>query len=307
MINIEDICAIIVVYNPSNVNKNIILKNCSVFSGVIVYDNSEDEMLLKNFKSMLKNNFLHDQTRGKEVIILGGKGNVGLSKAFNFSIKTAENNGYKYVILLDQDTYFPQQELYKLLKDYEFIKKIKPVGAIGPSKSELSHTFYDFLFDGRFEWRNFYNGADVFEVHDLINSGMLIEISVFNLIGGFDENVFLDNSDRSLSLRLRLKDLRLFISRNALISHNIGEKLASDLMIKIYYRDPKREYFVKDLMNLLFVAYQNSIEDLLLILLLFTSKFFGIVFFKDKRKERLYYFFKGVKESHLLNKVGQTK
>ncbi len=302
MPEIRDVCGIIVTYNPTNNCIHAIERNCNTLAKVIICDNStnnENANLLSNLVNNLNQKFNGPE---QKIILIKNPQNNGLSVSYNRCASIAKDLGFTFIVLLDQDSFFENGSFEALLKDYDQLSSLCQVGAISPSYLKNGRSFYDFLFDGRFKWKGFYYSEHIIERRDLINSGMLIALSVFYSASGYDERIFLDNSDRNFTLRLRLKGYRIFQSLNSKLIHNFGEKTPSKSKVKILYRAPDRDYFIKDLIGCLPIAKKLSFVDFSLIVLLLFSKILSTLLLKDMKKQRFDYIAKGIKGSAILHR-----
>lgn len=295
MIDKSDVCGIIVTYNPDEYSLFSIGKNIENLENIIVYDNSSDALRSEVLYDTVKSLELKHRTLPNKITYIRSSTNVGLSGAYNYCAKIAEMKNCKFIILFDQDSYYEMKTIDLLLDTYDELQSRFKIGALSMEYLQESRRIYDFLFDGRFKWRGFYYSEDVIEVRDLINSGMMISLCVFNSVSGYNESIFLDNADRNFTLRLRLEGYHLFKSKRSYLIHNFGESVPEGSLIHTFYRDPSRDYYIRDLLGCLPIAKKISNIDFLLISLLLFSKVTSALL-KDRKRERLSYIFRGIKE-----------
>ena len=292
----EEICGIIVTYNPDKTNLDVIRDNCLVLRKIIIYDNSTNNCYYEKLTQIIQNIQSLNNEHRKIIIIHRGQ-NIGLSGAYNSSVRLAEEIGCKFVIFLDQDSLITFRDLLILIRDYNsLLEKGIRVGAISMHNEEIFHTPISIFFDGKFRWRKFYYSDNIQEKRNLINSGMLISIKNFDLMNGYNESFFVANTDLEFTLRLRIRKLRLFESGDAKIMVNYKETTHNYKIAALPYRKPEREYFIRDLIRCLPLALELSKIDALLIILLIIAKLFGILLFKDKKKERFAFILSGIKD-----------
>lgn len=122
--------------------------------------------------------------------------NSGVSKAYNIAAKYAEVNGYDWLMIADQDTYFPENILnsyYEAFKYNPGIKLFLPKVRIAPNGKYMSPVknkhFFTKLSDS--VPSGFINLSD----YGIINSGILVNVHSFWNVGGYNERVWLDFSD----------------------------------------------------------------------------------------------------------------
>lgn len=296
MIELNEVCGIIVTYNPDESNLEVIRKDCLALHGTIIFDNSTEKYYHDRLDNTIRE--IQESENGYKRITLIRQGqNIGLSKSYNKSVKLAENMGFQFVLILDQDSLITLDALNIIIRDYDILlKKGFQVGAMSMHNIQDYYTPLSFLFNGKFRWNGFYYSNNVQEKRNLINSGMLISIQNFNKINGYDESFFLDNSDLEFTLRLRSNNMRLFESYDAKVVVNYKEAVHNLVIASVTSRKSEREYFVKDLIRCLPVAYKISRVDMLLVLLLIISKLFGTLLFKHNRRERFSFLISGIKE-----------
>ncbi len=131
--------------------------------------------------------------------------NIGLSKAYNEAAKFAYDNGYDWILLCDQDTYFPSNALQYYIDAIKnnptvnlFCPRVKldtgEYMSPTPIKNYLTSLSDRSIF-GEFSLSKFC----------VINSGMLINVSAFISVGGYNDLVWLDFSDIQFIERFKNK------------------------------------------------------------------------------------------------------
>lgn len=136
--------------------------------------------------------------------------NHGLGQAQNAGIATARQMGAEAVLLMDQDSTPAPDMVAELHKAYATRATQNPA-AIGANHSA----------PGRGTDAALPPGA-VPEMADLIASGTLIPLAVFDAVGAFDEGLFIDFIDTEWGFRARFHGYRLFAARAARMIHPIG-------------------------------------------------------------------------------------
>lgn len=160
----------------------------------------------KSYLSLLKNRewdtlYIYDNSPScqdielENVIYVHDANNRGLSYAYNQAARYAEENHFKWMLILDQDTSFADDALSKYIraiKEYPSVLLFAPKHKISNGKF-LSPTPY------HHKTSKLQNSVPTGIVHLLpyapINSGMLINVGLFWKAGGYDEAVWLDFSD----------------------------------------------------------------------------------------------------------------
>ncbi|WP_061709641.1 glycosyltransferase [Pseudenterobacter timonensis] len=162
---------------------------------IYVYDNTPGE----------NNNFSSNQKvyRGRNIIYFHNPNNAGVSTAYNTGLKIAKQLGYKFVLILDQDTHFPfgaVESYLSAINNYPEIKIYVPslVTKNGEHCSPLKYAFHRGFVIGKLE-SNIYS----LDKYSPINSGMLLDVETALRSGGYKEDVYLDFSDFQFIERLK--------------------------------------------------------------------------------------------------------
>lgn len=146
----------------------------------------------------------HSQDEFDDIIYLSNPQNPGLSVAYNCGAKYASELGYEWMLILDQDTLFPDNRYISVFREaYEENKTIKLFAprAVAARNAHLSPSY---IFHHIPRSKKIALGA-VYSISNmtLINSGLIINVSAFWEIGGYNENVFLDFSDHQFIERFK--------------------------------------------------------------------------------------------------------
>jgi GT2 family glycosyltransferase len=224
-----------------NYNAQYFLKNCigSILKSVgvpeleiIVVDNhSTDDScaMLKKYFPKLK--------------LIRNEHNEGFSKANNRGVAAAEG---AYVLLLNPDTILAEDTLKQV---YEFAIKTSDTGAVGVQLidgsghflPESKRNFPDptvaalkFLgFSKRYYAHHIKQGENA-QVDILTGAFMFMKKSVYEKVGGFDENFFMYGEDIDLSYRISKAGYKNYYLGDQVTIHFKGE---STLKNKTYFRN----------------------------------------------------------------------
>lgn len=181
----DDICAVIVTYNPNEILiENIKSLRNQVGQIVIIDNGSDDDTYIK--------------TLNESVIRLGK--NYGIAYALNRGIEYCKESKKPLILTMDQDTVLDRdavQELLKVINETDTAS----VGINWDGKAEKNET-----------------------VTYLITSGNLLVLDVLVSVGGYDEKLFIDSVDFDLSLRLTDNGYRMTKVFLARAKHHLGER-----------------------------------------------------------------------------------
>lgn len=118
--------------------------------------------------------------------------NPGVSKAYNVGADYAYSKDKKWILLLDQDTTFPENTVYSYI-DHIRNQELIGVPILLSGSSCISPCKY--RYGKGYIWRQYKLGIVDFKSKSLLNSGMLIPLSLFFEVGGYNEKIKLDFSD----------------------------------------------------------------------------------------------------------------
>lgn len=156
--------------------------------------------------------------------------NISLSKIYNFAI--TQNQNFDFIILFDQDSIF----------DYYFFSKFKLALQDDPelnlflplieSNGKIISPGYFRSFKGS-HWKDRKFDKILSKNMMALSSGMIIKMTVFNIIGLFDENLLFYGIDTNFFLRFR-KYFTCFYVLDVYFNHNISDFNKEDLKTKIW-------------------------------------------------------------------------
>ncbi len=257
----NDVLGIVVLYNPTlEVVENIKSYN-KYCKEVIAVDNSDmkNEIVIRQIKKI------------KNLKYVSLNGNHGIAKALNVGCKYGKNNNYKWVLTMDQDSKF-NDNLIKIMFDH--IRDYHDIGIISPN----------YFFDRKRNSK--YTGVKTKKY--TMQSGNLLNLNIYEKIGEFKEEFFIDGVDYEYCLRLNKNGYKVYECGEAILYHNPGitKKL---LFFKYGYCSPTRIYY--QVRNLSWISHEYKSFKIKLILI---YKWLKIMFFFDNKKEYFNMYKKGI-------------
>jgi rhamnosyltransferase len=191
------IAGCVILYYPEHSIAENIRSYINHVEKIYVIDNTETEnnnrQLLPVNKSKL--NFIHDGV------------NKGIAERLNQACKLAINNGFDYLLTMDQDSYFDESTIMKYIQCIEQFSDKTQVAMFG-----INH-----------EHDTQKKNCDFNKASSLITSGSLINLTLFKQIGGFDENLFIDFVDIEYCFRSIEKGWDIIEFPNIYMHHNLGK------------------------------------------------------------------------------------
>lgn len=199
----------------------------------------------------------HDQILENINIIYYNLNNPGISVAYNRINSVALGNGYKWVVLLDQDTELPSKtyEIYKSKAiENNNLYPIK-IPVVYSSNRILSPSLYRYYRS--FSLQKVPNSILKTENHSWINSGMMVSTEFFNKVGGYNEKLKLDFCDHDFVEKTKnfcteVEILDLHLKQN--FSADLNDKNQSITRFKIFSKDIREFYRNRKLVPLFFLV-----------------------------------------------------
>lgn len=215
------IAAVVILYNP---DKNI-LDNINSYINqvekVIIVDNSEfsNEGLLtnasfKNFEYIFNNS------------------NIGVAAALNIGAQKAIDQGFDFLLTMDQDSKADDGMVNELLNLIQSSDRIGIVSA--------EHFDKDIQYQPKPE--NLYNK----NVLSTITSGNLLCLNAYKNVGGFLNQLFIDHVDHEYCLRLNKYNYKVIKTNKVLVFHKLGNSSRKKFFRWIFYpsnHSPLRLYY----------------------------------------------------------------
>lgn len=175
--------------------------------------------------------------------------NAGLASAQNAGIRSAVEEGYTHVLLLDQDSALPKDAIDGLLAaERSLVSSGRQVAAVGPLFiDEKSGRRSQAVRESgmRVRWQEISEEEeDPIETDYLIASGSLIRTSVLKKVGYMRDELFIDWVDTEWSYRARAFGLLAYVVPNVVMRHSIGDETKALLGRRIYLHSPTRNYYI---------------------------------------------------------------
>ncbi len=215
------ICAVIVTWNIGEefiVNVNAVLHQVD---RVIIIDNGSCTKTRLMLESIWK------QNSHKIDIILNDK-NAGIASAQNQGVKRACEMEFKWILLLDHDSRPEPDMVVRLLEGYDSLKKNdkEVTGLVAPyiREQKIDREMKFVVSQGFFiKLRKFGEDRIMRNVQVVISSGSMIRKELFESIGVFKQDLFIDYVDTEFCLRMAKFKWKIILVRDAVLNHSTGE------------------------------------------------------------------------------------
>lgn len=286
------ICAVFVTYNPSEDIIENVKAMIPQVNKVIIIDNYSDSKSLEYIKSC-------EALDTKKVSATYNKFNLGIAQALNMGARYAIENSYEWLITFDQDTLAKPDLISQMFKSYDDCSYKDTIGLLAP-------VYYDQKTG--YQSRNMRNPkADIFTTEMVFTSGSLIKTKLFNEVGYFDDDLFIDYVDTDFCLRLQKKGYLSVIVANAVIAHNEGELRKIDFGPIYFFThnySPTRRYYKARNMMIVYRRHWKITPKWMWIDLQFVFKdWIKLLIFENRRWQKIKYSFLGLFDG-LLSRMG---
>jgi rhamnosyltransferase len=163
---------------------------------VLYFPEKPVELIIANFKNEVDDILIVDNTSN----------NVGVAAALNKGLKRAIDEGYDWLLTMDQDSVFEPGAL-KELKDIASTCR-EDIAIVSP---------FHFI-------KRTVRKSSIEEVNFTMTSGNLLRISAAKKAGPFEERLFIDSVDNEYCLRLRKNGLKIIRVNKSILNHSLGTR-----------------------------------------------------------------------------------
>lgn len=202
----QSICAVVVTYHPDFDFINRLILVAAQVTKVVIVDNNSSSIIINKIREIASLLDVH---------LILNETNKGIATALNQGMMWAKEEGYAWVLTLDQDTVvedFMLETIIDILKDIEQKENVAIVGS--NYLDEILQKFFidppKVCYDSWIEYKT------------VITSGSLISVDAFQKIGTFRDELFIDLVDQEYCLRARKMGFKILISLKPIMKHALG-------------------------------------------------------------------------------------
>ncbi|MBQ6570829.1 glycosyltransferase [Candidatus Saccharibacteria bacterium] len=190
------LAAAVILYHPTDADLANISTYLDDVDRLFVVDNTEGE----NNESRLP---VSDKIK-----YIWKNENLGVAAALNLAATLAKKEGYTWLLTNDQDTSF-RAGVLPALKNHAATVDNSLIAIVAPwHKTKLKS-------------RRPRKNPDY--PHDVMTSGNLLNLAIWEKLGGFDEDLFIDGVDLEYCIRLKKFGYKIFRDNSLEIDHNLGD------------------------------------------------------------------------------------
>ena len=217
--------AVVILYHPDGSLKDRLLTYLPYVEKLFIFDNSENTVprdLLADLPSPDKVSYYTDNE------------NRGIAVRLNQAIQMAINEQFDWLLTMDQDSYFANHNFSNFLTCLKNYPENNNVAVFGVQ-------YLDAALQAA--------ACHAVTTNHLITSGSILNLSLFPLIGNFDEKLFIDQVDSEYCYRAILKSYKIVQFENIYLQHNLGQQsihrsLKSFKKTKRSLHSPLRLYYM---------------------------------------------------------------
>lgn len=190
------LAGVVVLYKPGEEIKQKINTYLPKIEVLYVVDNTPK----KNNESLLP--------KSKKIKYICNKENLGIARALNMGCEKAIQEKFDWILTMDQDSEFAGDNLEKLIK-YVKEEQTENIGIVSPyhlietniprSKLRIEHPI------------------------EVMTSGNLLNLSLYQKIGGFKDWLFIDCVDIEYCMNLRVHGYDIIRLNEVTLNHHLGD------------------------------------------------------------------------------------
>lgn len=265
------VCAGIVLYNPDLVRlSENISRIITQVDKVILIDNGSKN--IEEVKDKFEDNI--------KILFVCNHQNLGIAKALNQLVGVAKQNGFSWILTLDQDSVC----MPELIKNYKKFMHLPKTGMLTCN-----------IVDRNFGVESSVNQAEYETCKFCITSGSLLYIPILEKIGGFDEKLFIDKVDYDICLSMQEIGWKIVrVNYNGLL-HEIGHakkiKIGKSELVFFNHSSIRRYYIAR---NGIYCAKKHKTLNILKEFIIVVGDMVLVFVFEKNRIEKLKASIKGL-------------
>jgi len=210
----EKILTTVVIYNPDQTVFNNILTHINFSDELLIVDNSENTTTFPD--SILIN---------PKITIIENGTNLGIARALNIGAKIALEKGYKWMLTMDQDSSFESSAAAEYFTYFQNSSK-ETLGILSPSQLK--------------------NQIITDEPLIVMTSGNIINLQCYQMVGGFNDSLFIDEVDHDYCLKVLSNNFNIkqvgIKMNHTLGNYRVFSFLNKKLIISVH--SPIRLYYI---------------------------------------------------------------
>jgi rhamnosyltransferase len=235
--------ALIITYNPTTDFRKHLKFFYEEFEQIIIVDNGS------NLKAC---NLLEQEAEDRQssLKIIFNEENLGIATALNQGFQWAIEEDFKQIITFDQDSFPAKGMVFTLQKALETYQKNQNLAIVAPIiadplvkvKARYPRSKYKVFFE-----RKACDGGVLENVTSVITAGSLYDLGIYQELGPFRDDFFIDYVDTEYCLRANQRGYKIIVACDAYLNHRLGEREKRNLLGRAHYptfHSPLRWYYI---------------------------------------------------------------
>ena len=227
------------------------------------------------------------------IIVVKNGENKGIAFALNIIMGEGKRRGASWVITLDQDSIAPENIIESNVDLLDSDTNIAIVSCVIEDRNQ-KHKKPERDISNKYS-----------EIETCITSASLTNVEIWQDVGGFDEEMFIDYVDIEYCIRARQHGYRIIRNNEVVLSHAIGNIVEKRLLwfwVTVRNHSAFRKYY--QIKNLLYMHYKLYGKLSLEVYYRLASAYFKVIFYEENKKEKIKKMNQGLKDGFKTKKVG---
>lgn len=209
---------VVIFYNPDGEAIKRIKIYSKNFHEVLIVDNSE-KTNIKNEINQYKNCIYHKMN-----------GNEGMAKALNYAFNIALDRNYDFILTMDQDSIYTEENIKKM-KKYIEENKDEAVGIYSPSYSKL---YYDEKKKEFVPAKPVIGESEVKSVDFCMTSGSFVNVKALKIVLPLDD-YFIAYVDNFLCAKLIESNYKLLMVGSSYFAQQVGGVIKNSVINRLFH------------------------------------------------------------------------
>ena len=254
------LAGIVVLYNPSDIQIENIKDSLLFLDKIYVIDNSSQK---------------HNVGNDNRIVYYSQSENMGIAKALNIGCQLALDDGFKWLLTMDQDSLFNKETIDKLC-DYIENNDISKTYIVSPWLNTK------LLEEKPLE--------EISHPSDVMTSGSIMNLDLYKLVGGFKEWLFIDGVDIAYCYDANRMGYHIDRLNNVCIEHSLGDIKIHKILWKTFLctnHNYIRKYYMQRNYCYLREEYKNDGYNFDNMPIAFNGIIFRIILFENDKFRKI--------------------
>ncbi|ADQ14089.1 glycosyltransferase [Halanaerobium hydrogeniformans] len=268
------IAGVVVLYNPDE----------DIINNILSYYNNLELLYIVDNSSFAKEELIAKLISFDKISYFKKEDNIGIAAALNFAAEKAIKARFDWLLTMDQDSKFssnglPYMKNFIKVNDTEKIALITPFHKIRSRKAPKS-------------------SENEYVLHAM-TSGNLVNLDIFQIIGGFNEKLFIDSVDHDYCLKANSKGYKILRMNSVILNHNLGNisielNILGKKIITTNHNYIRRYYIYRNSFYIIKTYGRKFPQIVILFVRIRILELIKIIFFEDNKFKKIKYILKAI-------------